>query len=124
MSNAASRTVCVQARLVAEAWDEPGPGVASPEDHMFALEQPMAALALALAGKRVMRLSTDRYDYTRARCSCGWAGGPWDRGRDPGTGKFRDGRELAIHEFARHECFPADPRLPDAYRQAGRQGQA
>jgi hypothetical protein len=100
---ASTRTILIQARLAAEVWKNPVKG-ASGEYLAFELEKPMAALQMAVDGKRAIRTSTDTYGYVRARCSCGWPGSPWS-----GTSHYPDGRALsardqAEHEFTRHEC--------------------
>jgi hypothetical protein len=102
-------TLVAQVTLVIETWKRPASGD-SAEAHLTELDTPLQALALVLDGKRSMRLSTDRDGFTRARCTCQWAGGPWERQRDYQqsllANRYRSGRELASREFARHICNP------------------
>jgi hypothetical protein len=108
-------TLVAQVTLVIETWKRPASGD-SAEAHLTELDTPLQSLALVLAGKRSMRLSTDRDDFTRARCTCLWVGGPWEHQRDFSSGwerqenflasRYKSGRELAGREFARHICNP------------------
>jgi len=78
-------------------------------EHFETVVEAVGSLRQALVGLRRMKLSKDRYDYWRARCCCGWCGGPWNGGKlPPVPGKTYSqpisGRQQAINEFARHVC--------------------
>lgn len=71
-----------------DAWTEAEDG----DPAFVTVEEAIGSLRYVLQGTRRMKLSKDRYDYWRSRCSCGWPGSPWTV------------RQNAISEYAGHVC--------------------